>query len=141
MVVSIKTLAQMLLSQVSLALILHIALTNGDCILPDEIVGEFYSYENGYETFTNMYKGGHLTRKQYSREAGAGASGDSTSTLKLKLDEQGTCVSLVKFSHRSLHPSKWHYKMHYRPTAGLVTNCNQCIEIYNRTRSVLEVCL
>lgn len=48
-----------------------------DCEIPDELTGEFYSYESGYETFTNLYRGGEIRRKQYSREAGAGASGDS----------------------------------------------------------------
>lgn len=50
-------------------------LTN--CEIPDQLTGEFYSYENGYETFTNLYRSGEVRRKQYSREAGAGASGDS----------------------------------------------------------------
>jgi hypothetical protein len=121
-----------------------IALTNigqvkSQCELPDELTGEFYSYENGYETFTNMYKSGEMRRKQYSREAGAGASGDSMSTFKLQSDENGQCQMLVRFFVRGWHPSKWHWKMHYRPTSGAVTDCNQCIEIYNRTRSVLEV--
>ena len=111
----------------------------GECELPDEIVGEFYSYENGYETFSNMYKNGLIRRKQYSREAGAGASGDSTSTLRLQSDEQGSCISLRRFYTKGVHPSKWHYKMHYRPTSGAVKDCNQCVEIYSRTRSVLEV--
>ena len=117
------------------------SLVNGqmNCELPDEIVGEFYSYENGYETFTNYFKGGLIKRKQYSREAGAGASGDSMSTLKLQSDEQGTCQMLIRFFTKGLHPSKHHWKMHYRPTSGAVKDCNQCIEIYNRTRSVLEV--
>ncbi len=112
---------------------------NGQCELPDEITGEFYSYENGYETFTNMYQTGLVRRKQYSREAGAGASGDSTSTLRLQSDEQGSCQLLQKFHVKGLHPSKWHWKMHYRPTSGATKDCSQCIEIYSRTRSVLEV--
>ncbi|CAF1031149.1 unnamed protein product, partial [Brachionus calyciflorus] len=74
-----------------------IKLAQCECELPDEVVGEFYSYENGYETFTNMYKSGSIKRKQYSREAGAGASGDSMSTLKLQSDELGSCVSLAKY--------------------------------------------
>jgi hypothetical protein len=109
------------------------------CIVPDNILGEFYSYENGYETFSNIYNTGILKRKQYSREAGAGAQGDSSSTLKLQSDEQGSCVSLIKVFTPGLHPSKWHWKMHYRATVGAIKDCNQCIEFYNRTRSVIEI--
>jgi len=109
-----------------------------NCILPDNVLGEFYSYENGYETFTNIYNTGSMKRKQYSREAGAGAQGDSSSTLKLQSDEQGYCVSVVRFE-KNMHPSKMHWKMHYRATVGAIKDCNQCIEFYNRTRSVIEV--
>ena len=123
----------------TLLILLVLTLVSGECELPDEITGEFYSYENGYETFTNMYQNGLVRRKQYSREAGAGASGDSTSTLRLQSDEQGSCQLLQKFHVKGLHPSKWHWKMHYRPTSGATKDCSQCIEIYTRTRSVLEV--
>lgn len=110
-----------------------------DCEIPDELTGEFYSYENGYETFTNLYRGGEIRRKQYSREAGAGASGDSLSTLKMQSDESGRCISIVRYLKKGQHPSKFHWKMHYRPTTGTVRDCSQCIEFYNRTRSVLEI--
>lgn len=113
--------------------------TQSGCVLPDNVLGEFYSYENGYETFTNIYNTGILKRKQYSREAGAGAQGDSSSTLKLQSDEQGYCVSLAKHSVPGIHPSKVHWKLHYRATGGAIKDCNQCIEIYNRTRSVIEI--
>lgn len=109
------------------------------CQIPDELIGEFYSYENGYETFTNIYPSGLIKRKQYSREAGAGASGDSISTLRLQLDEQGSCMSMTKFYWKQWHPSRWHYKMHYRPTSGVVKDCSQCVELYVRTSSVLEM--
>lgn len=112
---------------------------SGQCVIPDELVGEFYSYENGYETFSNIYPSGLIKRKQYSREAGAGASGDSISTLRLQLDEQGSCMSMTKFYWKQWHPSRWHYKMHYRPTSGVVKDCSQCVELYVRTTSVLEV--
>ncbi len=117
----------------------HMSVVNCACDLPDEFVGEFYSYENGYETFTNIYKDGIIKRKQYSRQAGAGASGDSVSTFKLESDEVGNCESIARFFIKGYHPSRWHYKMHYRPTSGAITDCSQCIEIYIRTRSVLEV--
>lgn len=113
--------------------------SHAQCVIPDELMGEFYSYENGYETFMNIYPSGLIKRKQYSREAGAGASGDSMSTLRLQSDEQGSCMSLAKYYSKHVHPSRWHYKMHYRPTSGAVKDCSQCIELYVRTRSVLEV--
>lgn len=118
---------------------ISVDMVNSGCIMPDQIVGEFYSYENGYETFTNIYKDGTIKRRQYSRKAGKGAAGDSMNSLMLDSDEGGMCQNIARFFVKGYHPSRWHYKMHYRPTTGSITDCSQCIEIYIRTHSVLEV--
>ncbi len=64
---------------------------------------------------------------------------DLISTLKQQSDEAGKCISIVRYNRKGQHPSKAHWKMHYRPTTGTVRDCSQCIEFYNRTRSVLEI--
>ncbi len=75
-------------------------------------MGEYYSYENGYETHTSLRDNGEVDRFFYRRQSGLGA----TANIITVLDHRavGECFRLDWRENPFEHSSKNHYELIYR---------------------------
>ena len=79
------------------------------CTFDIPILGEFYSYENGYETHSLFKENGDVDRLYYRRQSGLGA----TANIITILDHHslGECFNLRWIENPIEHFSKYHYQL------------------------------
>lgn len=79
------------------------------CTFDIPILGEYYSYENGFETHTSFRENGDVDRLFYRRQSGLGA----TANIITILDHHslGECFSLRWRENPIEHFSKYHYQL------------------------------
>jgi hypothetical protein len=65
------------------------------CTLDRPLVGEFYSYENGFETHSSFKDNGDIERRFYRRESGAGATRKHTGGFLVN-EDIGECFKLTQ---------------------------------------------
>ncbi len=82
------------------------------CTFDRPLLGEYYSYENGYETHTSLRDNGDVDRLFYRRQSGLGA----TASVITILDHFaiGECFNLNWRENPFEHASKHHYELIYR---------------------------
>ncbi|CAF1503268.1 unnamed protein product [Rotaria magnacalcarata] len=99
----------------------------GGCTFDRPLLGEFYSYENGYETHTSLKENGVVDRRSYRRESGAGATRKDGGDL-LVTQDLGQCYQLTLKQN--------YYELIYRDKDK---SCFQCYQMFNRTKNVIQI--
>jgi hypothetical protein len=75
-------------------------------------LGEYYSYENGYEAHSSFQDNGNIDRLFYRRQSGLGARANVITILDHHAI--GECFNLNWRANPFDHVSKHHYELIYR---------------------------